>query len=421
MTGQSETAHTGRRRQVEAANTKAAILTAAEGRIREQGFHATRLSDLTADAGLTTGAFYRHFPSKDALYASMYSRLVERLEAALHAAADLTQAFEAWLGVCREHPGTVRAQFEVIAFGAPLADKWSLARDRWEAALIKLLPSRSSDDRLIAALVVDTMEYYAYAREVSWWGPHGDGEVARTLATIVEDGLYPPWPEGRVVVPDAFTPTHYQTSVQWTPSAGKSLPASSRARRTVTSLQQAAVEVFTDLGVRQATMLDIAQAAGVASGTAYRYFDDKEDLLRSLMAQFEQDLVGSALHGLKDQRHAVGDTYRTFLALHRQQVGIFRAWWALMEPGSDYESAWVRMHNHLMAQFRRVLEHGRRHGLIAADLDLEITACLYSGIHERSAFARVALGRDQGADDEEVAAVLDRLFNGGIRQGMPRD
>lgn len=401
---------------MEAARTKAVILEVAERRIRSEGFHATRLTDLTADAGLTTGAFYRHFPSKDALYSTMYARLVERLEAALHAATDLAQAIELWLTVSREHPGTVRAQFEVIAFGAPLADKWSLARDRWESALIRLLPSRSTDDRLIASLVIDTIEYYAYAREVSWWGSHGDDEVARTLAAIVERGLYPPWPHDHTLQPDAYTPTRYQTSMQWTPSVGKSMPASPRAKRTVAALQQAAVEVFADLGVRQATMLDIAQVAGVASGTAYRYFDDKEDLLRSLMAQFEQDLVGSALHGLKDQRHAVGDTYRTFLALHRQQVGIFRAWWALMEPGSYYESAWVRMHNHLMAQFRRVLEHGRRHGLIAPDLDLDIVMRLYSGLHERSAFARVALGRDQGVDDRDVATVLDRVFNGGIGQ-----
>lgn len=396
------------------AATKTAIMAAAETRIRSQGFTATRLSDLTGDAGLTTGAFYRHFRSKDALYSTMYNHMTDRLETALHGASDLVSAVEEWLRVCRDHPGTIRAQFEVITFGAPLADKWAVARDRWEVALVKLLPSRSVDDRVVASLLLDAMEYYAYAQEVGWWGPDDDHRVAATLAHVVEAGLYPTWPEGDGVTSEPYEPKLYRTAMQWQPSRGKSQPVSARARQTLTKLQQAAVEVFAELGVRQATMLDIAQCAGVASGTAYRYFDDKEDLLRSLMAQFERDLVGSALHGLRSHRHAVGDTYRTFLALHRDQVGIFRAWWALMEPGSDYESAWLRMHNHLMERFMKVLGHGRRRGLIADHLDLEIVTRLYSGLHERSAFARVALGRNLGYSDDDVADVLDRMFNGGL-------
>jgi TetR/AcrR family transcriptional repressor of nem operon len=35
--------------------------------IREQGLHATTIDDLCAAAGVTKGAFFHHFPSKDAL------------------------------------------------------------------------------------------------------------------------------------------------------------------------------------------------------------------------------------------------------------------------------------------------------------------------------------------------------------------
>jgi AcrR family transcriptional regulator len=397
-----------------ATRTKSAILEAAERRLLSEGFHATRLSDLTADVGVTTGAFYRQFASKDALYATMFARMIERLETALLEASDLIGAIEAWLRVSADHPGTLRAQFEVIAFRTPMADKWALARDRWEAALLRLLPSRSAQDRLIASLVVDTLEYYAYAGTVGWWPPRDPAMVAQTLATIVEHGLYPPWPPGQTAPPAEYTASGYRTTLEWVPSGGKVMPTSARGARTFQSLQRAAVEIFADLGVRQATMLDIAQTAGVASGTAYRYFDDKVDVLRSLMAQFEQDLVQSAFYGMRDGRHAVAETYRSFLTLHRQQVGVFRAWWALMEPGSYFESAWIGMHSTLMGQFVKVLRHGVSEGLISKGLDLELTAQLYSGMHERSAFARVALGRDLGSDDSEVAEVLDRVFNGGL-------
>lgn len=394
--------------------TKTAIIAAAERRIRTEGFHAARLTDITADAGVTTGAFYRHFPSKDALYSTMYAQMAERLEVALHASRDLRGAIDAWLRVSRDHPGTVRAQYEVVAFATPMVEIWSQARDRWEAALLGLLPSRSTDDRVIASVLVDAMEYYSYALEVGWWRDDDEGAAAATLARLVEDGLYPAWPGGRQQPPSTFAPSRYKTSIDWEPAPGKSEPTSRRAVATVARLRHAAVQVFAEVGVRQATMLDIAKVAGVASGTAYRYFDDKEDLLRSLMAQFEQELVTSALHGLRGSRQPVGDTYRSFLGLQRSNVGVFRAWWALMEPGSDYESAWLRMHNHLMHRFVRVLRHGRDHGLIAPDLDPEIITRWYSGLHERSAFARVALARDLGYSDDDVARVLDRLLNGGL-------
>jgi len=45
----------------------AALLTAAEKLFRERGIEAVRIADVSAEAGLTHGAFYGHFASKAAL------------------------------------------------------------------------------------------------------------------------------------------------------------------------------------------------------------------------------------------------------------------------------------------------------------------------------------------------------------------
>jgi AcrR family transcriptional regulator len=45
----------------------------------------------------------------------------------------------------------------------------------------------------------------------------------------------------------------------------------------------AAVERFSRQGTEQTTMQEIAEGAGVGKGTLYRYFDDKEDLIFSLI------------------------------------------------------------------------------------------------------------------------------------------
>lgn len=46
------------------------LLLAAFGLIRSKGFNATSVDDLCAAAGVTKGAFFHHFPSKDALGAA---------------------------------------------------------------------------------------------------------------------------------------------------------------------------------------------------------------------------------------------------------------------------------------------------------------------------------------------------------------
>jgi AcrR family transcriptional regulator len=48
----------------------------------------------------------------------------------------------------------------------------------------------------------------------------------------------------------------------------------------------AAAQVFLDRGLVQATMADVAEAAGVAKGTIYLYFDSKSALLTALRTRY---------------------------------------------------------------------------------------------------------------------------------------
>src|SRR5213596_602037 len=59
-------------------------------------------------------------------------------------------------------------------------------------------------------------------------------------------------------------------------------------------IMDAAVEVFTSKGVAGATVSDITQAAGVAKGTFYLYFDSKEHVVAALRERFVAELTGHA-------------------------------------------------------------------------------------------------------------------------------
>jgi TetR/AcrR family transcriptional repressor of nem operon len=58
--------------------THAAIVDAAAERIRVAGFDALGVASIMAEAGLTHGGFYAHFPSRDALLAAAVTRLFEK-------------------------------------------------------------------------------------------------------------------------------------------------------------------------------------------------------------------------------------------------------------------------------------------------------------------------------------------------------
>lgn len=65
-------------------------------------------------------------------------------------------------------------------------------------------------------------------------------------------------------------------------------PASSARRDAMLVL---AAELFAEKGFRATTVRDIADAAGVLSGSLYHHFDSKESIVDQLLSEFLDDLV----------------------------------------------------------------------------------------------------------------------------------
>ena len=59
-------------------------------------------------------------------------------------------------------------------------------------------------------------------------------------------------------------------------------------------LLDAAGQVFLDRGLAQATIADVAEAAGLAKGTVYLYFDSKSALLTALRARYTSQLLAQS-------------------------------------------------------------------------------------------------------------------------------
>src|SRR3954451_20747512 len=82
-------------------------------------------------------------------------------------------------------------------------------------------------------------------------------------------------------------------------------PASSARRDAMLGL---AAELFAEKGFRATTVRDIADAAGVLSGSLYHHFDSKESIVDELLSDFLNDLAARYREAL-----AAGDSPRATL------------------------------------------------------------------------------------------------------------
>ena len=78
--------------------TREELVDAAERLFTEQGFHATSIDAVAAEAGFTKGAVYSNFESKEDLFFAVYERRVDRrvaqMEAALREASTRVEALD---------------------------------------------------------------------------------------------------------------------------------------------------------------------------------------------------------------------------------------------------------------------------------------------------------------------------------------
>jgi AcrR family transcriptional regulator len=138
-----------------------------------------------------------------------------------------------------------------------------------------------------------------------------------------------------------------------------------------TAILDAAEQVLAREGLGAGRMEDIARRAGVAVGTVYNHFADRDTLLRSLLQSRRGELLGrvdralaSADPGFRKQLTAFvsavfehARSHQSLLALLVQDQGV--ALKARLEPSPE-----TRALNQLRARARRIVARGVAEGVI---------------------------------------------------------
>ena len=203
-------------------------------------------------------------------------------------------------------------------------------------------------------------------------------------------------------------------------AADRPAPALASARRA--DLVRLAGELFAEKGFRATTVREIADAAGILSGSLYHHFDSKESIGDEILAGFLNDVLAGyrqAATEEADPRAAIERIVRSSastLVEHRAALAMLQNDWNhfsaqprfayLRTAMREIEQIWVTQ-----------MEAGKAAGLFRADLDARLTYrlvrdVLWIPIHWRP-------GGERGWSAEQVVEGFLRLLFDGISAAAP--
>jgi len=155
------------------------------------------------------------------------------------------------------------------------------------------------------------------------------------------------------------------------------------------AILQAAWAIFNEKGYAKTSVAEIARKTGVADGTLYLYFKNKEDLVRAVLAKFYAELTATAQKGV-DKRESTTAKLKFLSRHHMREI---MANWRLLEiaplidRSSDQyrESELYRLNRDYVAVFDRVAKTAISEGLVDQGTELWVLRDIFFGSMEYSA------------------------------------
>ncbi len=177
----------------------------------------------------------------------------------------------------------------------------------------------------------------------------------------------------------------------------------------------AAVDVIAENGFFQSPVSKIAERAGVADGTVYLYFKNKDDVLMAAIDRMMQgfyDGIAREFERVTDPRGQLEAIGR----LHLETVTVNRSMAILMQTEVRQSARFIAefSHKHLVRYnqiVREVIRRGQEQGVFRRDLSDGLVAHCWFGAIDELLTTAVFTGRAYDAK-ATTAQVMDILLNG---------
>jgi TetR/AcrR family fatty acid metabolism transcriptional regulator len=148
-------------------------------------------------------------------------------------------------------------------------------------------------------------------------------------------------------------------------------------------IQRAAIEVFASKGYFGARMADVAEAADVADGTLYLYFDGKEHLLMSIF----DDVLGRFIDRLDGEISTLEDPVQklsVMVRLHLETLGRDHALAHVLQIETRHSRRFMSLFTRgklgeYLNRVREIIEEGQKVGAFRRDISPGLATNLVFG------------------------------------------
>ena len=175
-------------------STRQVLLAAGLATFARAGYEGARVADISAEAGMTTGALYGHFDGKEALFTELFQQYGDDITRALNDADSLQAQLIQWIDVSRTYSGALRASAGILQ----RRPEHAAARHRLRETCAGLMawhmrgPLTQRDARLVARMLIDVLDQYTFMESMGWKEQRRSVDVAAALHGMVLKGVYVP-------------------------------------------------------------------------------------------------------------------------------------------------------------------------------------------------------------------------------------
>ncbi|SEG91476.1 DNA-binding transcriptional regulator, AcrR family [Thermomonospora echinospora] len=276
------------------------ILAQAAELFGEHGYHAVSIEQIGAAVDMTGSAVYRHFPTKEALFAATVERAVERVLAAISAAAGTADEPAAVLERIAEAAVTAGAAQRDLILGYLREAVYLPEEERLRIQKRQREVTRLCADRLVAARPELTPAQAAFlvraangviVGRLRAGGRPGSRRIRALAVRMYLAVLAAPVPDGMVQEGRAEVRE---------PAAGAFTARPSRREE----LLAAAAGLFRRSGFREVGVDDIGAAVGISGPAVYRHFRNKQAILVAAFRRTSESIAAGANQALAEAADA---------------------------------------------------------------------------------------------------------------------
>lgn len=193
-------------------------------------------------------------------------------------------------------------------------------------------------------------------------------------------------------------------------SSERSLPVTPRGQKTRQKLLRAAEVIFGEKGYERASIADITRKSGVALGTFYVYFPDKQSIFVEVVDELGERLrrlIAESVAGLSNRLEMEREGLRAFFEFAREHPNLYRV---VRQAEFVDEECYRRYYDRFAKGYVRGLSQAMDAGQIRR-MDPEALAYCLMGIGDFLGMRWVIWEEDPGLD-RVLDAAMDLIQSG---------